>query len=209
MGIVAKMIDEIAPADVEHGACGDDGAEADVFTLAPVEDGSLQRAALAQECDAAFLGQRLCEGGIQADGWIHESHTVGSNQSQGSAAQMFFYFFFQFRAVLTLLAEARRDHDGGLHSRVDTLSNDLWDCPRGRDYESQVHFPGNLADALYGLKSQNLGMAGGNSMNFDGKLTLQEIRKNTAAYRAFAICSANHSCRTGQKQRVKAGTLRR
>ena len=37
--VVAEVVDQVAPADVEHRADGDEGAEADLLAQAPVEDG--------------------------------------------------------------------------------------------------------------------------------------------------------------------------
>ena len=54
--VVAEVVDEIAPADVEHRAERDERAEADLLAQAPVEDRGQQRAALAQEGDAARAG---------------------------------------------------------------------------------------------------------------------------------------------------------
>ena len=45
VGVVAEVVDEVAPADVGHGAERDDGAEADTLAQAPVEDGGDERAA--------------------------------------------------------------------------------------------------------------------------------------------------------------------
>src|ERR1051326_6766110 len=95
MRIFTEVVDQVTPADVEHGTSRDDGAESDVFALAPVEDGSLQRAALAEKCDAAFAGHGFGEGRIQPDGGIHETHAVRSNQAKRSAQQMFLNFFFR------------------------------------------------------------------------------------------------------------------
>ena len=51
--VVAEVVDQVAPADVEHRAGGHARGEADVFREAPVEDRREQRAALAQERDVA------------------------------------------------------------------------------------------------------------------------------------------------------------
>ena len=40
--IVAEVGDQIAPADIQHGAQGDEGAEADVFLQAPIENGGAE-----------------------------------------------------------------------------------------------------------------------------------------------------------------------
>ena len=49
LGVVAEMVDEVAPADVGHRAERDDAAEADALAQAPVEDRGDERAALADE----------------------------------------------------------------------------------------------------------------------------------------------------------------
>ena len=49
--VVAEVVDDVAPADVEHRAERDDRAEAHVLGRAPVEHGGEQRAALADEAD--------------------------------------------------------------------------------------------------------------------------------------------------------------
>src|SRR5579871_2770269 len=82
VGIVAEVINKIAPSHVEHGSCRDDRAEANLFLLAPIENRGLQRTALAEKCDATFFGQSLCEGCVEPDGGIHEAHTVWADQSQ-------------------------------------------------------------------------------------------------------------------------------
>ena len=38
-GIVAQVVDQVAPVHVEHGADGDEGTEAHVLAQTPVEDG--------------------------------------------------------------------------------------------------------------------------------------------------------------------------
>ena len=45
--IVAEMINQIAPADIEHGAKRDERAKADIFLQAPIENRRAERAALA------------------------------------------------------------------------------------------------------------------------------------------------------------------
>ncbi len=65
--VFAEEGEEIAPADVEHGAGGNDGAEADVLGEAPIENGGEERAALAEEGDAAGAGDVVGEGGVEAE----------------------------------------------------------------------------------------------------------------------------------------------
>ena len=59
--VVAEVVDQVAPADVEHRADRDEGAEADVSSQAPVEDGGAERAALAEEADVARPAMALAK----------------------------------------------------------------------------------------------------------------------------------------------------
>src|SRR5687768_6272856 len=47
--VIAEVINQVAPADIKHGANRDESAEADVFLKAPVENRCAERAALADE----------------------------------------------------------------------------------------------------------------------------------------------------------------
>ena len=58
LGVVRQVVDQVAPADVEHRADRDERAEADVDPQAPVEDRRAQRAALAEEPDRPAPGHR-------------------------------------------------------------------------------------------------------------------------------------------------------
>ncbi len=64
--VVAEVVDQVAPADVEHRADRDERAEADVHLQAPVEDGRAEGAALADEADGARPGDLGGEGGVEA-----------------------------------------------------------------------------------------------------------------------------------------------
>ena len=80
-GIVAEVVDQVAPADVEHRADGDEGAEADHFLQAPVEDGGAERAALADEADVAGPRHGGGEGGVQARQRAHHAQAVGADEA--------------------------------------------------------------------------------------------------------------------------------
>src|SRR2546423_389224 len=51
--VIPKVVNQVAPAYVQHGADRNKSAEPDVFPPAPVKNGSAQRAALAQKGDVA------------------------------------------------------------------------------------------------------------------------------------------------------------
>ena len=53
MGVFSEVIDQIAPANVEHGAGRNECAESDPFLQTPVQDRRFERAALAKKRDVA------------------------------------------------------------------------------------------------------------------------------------------------------------
>src|SRR5215831_17740566 len=63
--VVTEVVDEIAPADVEHRAERDERAEPHALPQAPVEDRRQQRAALTQEGHASRVGHAGREGGVE------------------------------------------------------------------------------------------------------------------------------------------------
>ena len=63
--VVAEVVDQVAPADVEHRPDRDERAEPDVLAQAPVEDRRAERPALAEEPDAAGPGHLAGERGVE------------------------------------------------------------------------------------------------------------------------------------------------
>ena len=203
MGIVAKIINKIAPAHIEHRAGGNDGAEAHLLAPAPVQNRGLQRAALAQKRDAPFMRHRICEGRIQPDRRVHESHAVRPQQAQRTSSQMSLNFFFQMSAQISLLAKSGGDHDRRFHARVHALADQLRHGLRRRDNHRQVHAPANLADALDGFYSQHFLMAGIDGVQFDRGLALQQIGEHAAAHGSGSIGGADHSGRSRNEKRFQ------
>src|SRR5262245_65356832 len=93
--IVAEMIDHVAPADVEHGAHGNKGAEADVLLEAPIEDGGEQGATLTDEADVSGPGHGGGERGVEPGARTHDAQAVGPDDAQGAAAHALFDLAFE------------------------------------------------------------------------------------------------------------------
>ena len=79
--VVAEIIDEVAPAHVEHGADRNEGAEAHLLFLAPIQNRGAQGAALANESDVSGAGDVDREGGVEPADRIHHSQAIGPNQA--------------------------------------------------------------------------------------------------------------------------------
>src|ERR1700693_3956422 len=107
MRIVAKVVDEVAPTDIQHGTGRDNRAEAHLFQLAPVEDGRQQRSALAKEGHITRPRRILGEGSVQTDGWIHDPQAVGANQAHAAAPELILNLPLQIDALRTSLLESR------------------------------------------------------------------------------------------------------
>ena len=106
-----RYSNEVAPADIEHGADGNEGAETDHFALAPVENRGAERAALADEGDAAGTGDFGGEGGIQTDVGVHQSETIRSDNAEVVLAGLGQDGLFQRRAGWPRFLETGRDDD--------------------------------------------------------------------------------------------------
>ncbi len=203
VGIVAEVINEIAPADIEHRAGRNDRAEAHVLLLAPIENRRLQCAALAEESHAAFFRHGLREGGVEADRGIHESHAVGPDQAQRSALQMLFDFLFQQGAIGPLLAKSGRNDDRRFHPGVDALADDLRHGLRRRYNQRQIDSAGNVRNPLLGLDSRDLRMAWIDGINLERELAFQQIGNDAASDGAGPVCGSNHSHGSRQEQGLK------
>src|SRR5690606_7496090 len=77
--IVTKVIDQIAPAHIEHGADRNEGAKADVLLQTPIENRGTERTTLADKRYITWSGNRACKGGVQTTSWVHQAQTVGAD----------------------------------------------------------------------------------------------------------------------------------
>ena len=119
--IVAEVVDEIAPADVEHRAGGHDCAEADVFAVAPIEDGGEQGAALAEEGYAAGAGisrrWRSARDGFMTPRQFGPMRRI-------APAEFGLHRALERDAFGADLLEAGGDDDDGFDTRGDALSDE-------------------------------------------------------------------------------------
>ena len=73
VGVLAEMVDEIGPIDIEHGAKGGEATEANDVLKAPIEDEAGEGGALTEEGDRAAGGHGKPEAGVEADEWIDDA----------------------------------------------------------------------------------------------------------------------------------------
>ena len=125
--VVAQVINQVAPVDIEHGADGDEGAEADVFAQAPVENGGAEGAALAEEADGAGLGDGAGEGGVEAGLRHHDAQAVGADEAHLALARFRDDLPLELDARGAGFFEAGGNDDGALDAGGDAF------CESGRE----------------------------------------------------------------------------
>src|SRR5208337_4800284 len=97
MRIIAEIADEIAPAHIEHGTDGNEGAESDHLAQGPIEHRGAERPRLADEGDIAAPRDAAGKRGVDATDGVHHAQAIGADEPQVSPARMRQYLTFQFR----------------------------------------------------------------------------------------------------------------
>src|SRR5271166_1285401 len=184
MRVVAKMVNQITPANVQHRAGGNDGAESHFLPVAPVEDRCQKRSTLAQKRDAARLRRLFSESGIQPNCRVHDAQTVGANQTYGAAAQLLLNLLLQGSSLRTMFPESGRYHDRRPDVGIHTLFDDLRDRRRRSGNYGQINGARNVADTPVGFDSQHFRMLRVNGVDFSSKALVPQILQNGPAYGA-------------------------
>src|SRR4029078_13524729 len=79
--IVAQVMDEVAPAHIEHRTDGDEGAESDIRFEAPVQNRGAERATLADEPDVPAPRHSFREGRVQAAIGRHDPKAIRTDDA--------------------------------------------------------------------------------------------------------------------------------
>ena len=198
-GSSPKVVDQVAPTDIEHRAGRDNRAESDLFDLAPIENRGQQCAALAQKGDIAGLGRILGEGGVQSDGRIHDPQAIGTNQAHAAATQLFLNLPFQFDALRSPFAKSRRDHYRGFHTRIDAFADDAGNRGRGCCDDRKIYFLGDVANFRIGFAATNFGMTGIDRVHLSLKRRMQQVFENSPSNRARPVGGSDHGDGISQK----------
>ena len=98
LGIVAEVVDQVAPAHVHHRADRNERAEAHHFLEAPVQHRGAQRAALADEAHRAGPRDGGGEGGVQAGERAHHAQAVGADDADAGGPRLFQQLALERRA---------------------------------------------------------------------------------------------------------------
>ena len=116
-GIVAEVVDQIAPADVQHRADGDEGAEADQSRCRLQSSTAVQSAPL-WLMNATLPGRAIArgEGGVQAGQRAHHAEAVRTDDAHASPGEPLPGSASRGAALLPDLFESCRDDDGAAYA---------------------------------------------------------------------------------------------
>src|SRR5690606_30978049 len=128
--VVPEVLDQIAPAHVQHAARGNDAAEADLLALAPVEDRREERPALTDERDVPRASHAARERRVQPPQRVHDAEAVRTDDPHAPAPRLRQHLRLEGGAGRTELLEARRDDDRGPDARVYALPDHARDRAR-------------------------------------------------------------------------------
>jgi len=130
-GVVAQVVDDVAPADIGHRPKRHDLREADALAGAPVEDGREQGARLGDEADRS-CGSHFCgEGGVQAVDRIHHAEAVRADYADARLACDLDDALLEGRTVGARLTETGADDDRALDAGGRALGHDPGHGRRG------------------------------------------------------------------------------
>src|ERR1043165_2960191 len=124
MRVVTQIVDQIPPADIEHGTNGNESAEANIFAETPIENGRTQCAALTDETHITRAGHAGSEGCIQSRMGRHYPQAIGTDDAYLSAPGLSKNLLFQVSSSQAALPESSRNDNGSRHYRCNTFTDD-------------------------------------------------------------------------------------
>ena len=146
MGVGTQVVDEVAPANVDHGTGRNEGAKTEVCPKAPVEDGGAQGTALAQESDITGAGTGASEGRVEPGGGAHQAEAVGADNAQFAFRRLMANGRFQFAPGQADFAETSRDNHGGFDIFGDAFTNDAGHRKSWRGDDREVNGSWDLVE---------------------------------------------------------------
>ena len=152
-GIVAEVVDQVAPVHVEHRPDGNERAEAQLIRQAPVENGGAQCAALADEADVAGQSERFGKRCIQTD--VRQHHADAVRTDDPHLAALGENLVFQFRASRSALFEASGDNHCAFHIRRGAFRDDRRDRARRSGDDRKIDTSRHAANRWASLLSKD------------------------------------------------------
>ncbi len=202
-GVFAQIVDQIPPVQIQHGAHGDQGAEAHILPEAPVQHRAHQRAALAEEAHAAGPGHALGKGGVEAADRVHQPQAVGPQNAQIAPARPDHHLLLQAAALGPGLLEALGHHHGRLHPGGHTLLHQIRHGRGGGDQNRQIDGVRHGLDGGVGAHAQHIGPLGVDRIDRAAKGAADQVPQDGAAHTLRPLRGPDHRHGLGLEERVQ------
>ena len=165
VAVVAQVVDHVAEIHIEHGADGDEVAEADVAHGGPVQAGGADGAALRNEADDAVRRHAGDEAGVELPGRPDHAQAVGADDAQARALEGAADLLLDQAALLAQLAAAGGDDDHPAGAGAHALADHLRRHGDGHGDDGQVGERRRIGDGAVGLESVHLFQVGVHRQN--------------------------------------------
>ena len=153
VAVVAQVVDHVAEIHIEHGADGDEVAEADVTHGGPVQAGGADGAALGDEADDAVRRHAGDEAGVELPGRADHAQAVGADDAQAGALEGAADLLLDQAALLAQLAAAGGDDDHPAGAGAHALAHHLGRGGDGHGDDGQVGERRRVGDGAEGFEA--------------------------------------------------------
>ena len=202
-GVVAEVVDQVAPSHVEHGTHRDERAEADHLGDAPVENRGTERAALADEGDAAGTRNGLSPGGVESLERVHDADAVGTDDAHAASLEPLLDLVFELLPAFSVFAETGGNDDPTLHPGCNAIGDDVGNRCGRRSDDGQFNSFGHGRDRRICLDAQHIGVMRVDREDGAAKRIAEQSPEDIAANGVGALGSANHGHALWRENRVK------
>ena len=203
VGIVAELVDKIAPADIKHRAERHESAEADILAQAPIQHGGAERAALAEEGHPAGLGHAGRKRGVQLRARRHDTEAIRADDPDASLPGGREDLLLQRGAFRADFLEAGRDDHDAFDTGLGTFAHERRHRGRRRHDDHEVRHLRQRLDTWIGLEPEHGGALGVDRKDRAGETGGREILEDRAADAAGILGGADERDRARGKERLQ------
>jgi hypothetical protein len=203
LGIVAQVVDEIAPAHIAHGTYGDEGAKADFFRDAPIEHCGTEGTALADKAHTSRKRHAMSEGSIQAADGAHDAETVGADDAHATPPCLLQNSLFQRSTFGPDFLEAGGKNDGARDTGIHALADDARYGGRRSGDDRQIHGSGHRSERGICLHPEHTGALRVYRKHHAPKGIADEVPENGAPYTAGDFAGTDQGNARRRKERLK------
>ena len=200
MRVAGQVVDQIAEADVQHRAQRGKGREAHVRFQAPVEDGSEQRAALAQKGHVALVRHRTGKRGVEPRAGVHHPQAVGANHANPRFSRDGHDLPLQLGPLGADLLEAGGDDDDAADACGGTLAHHPRDGGRGRHHHREVHLLGKRRQVGIGPDAEDVVPLRVHRIDGAAERIGKQVPEHRAPDAACAVAGADHRHAAGLEE---------